>query len=55
MGYCAQRPKRRRVKIVGGGFRHTREPNGVQGGSMKAGRRAKRKLEKSHKKRSKSS
>jgi len=51
MGYTAQRPKRKKIKLVGGGVRYTREPNGVKGGSMKAMRRAKRKLEKSHKRR----
>ena len=53
MGYTAQRPKNQRIRIVGGGFRWTRDSNGKQSGSMKALRRAARKVEKAKKKRNK--
>jgi hypothetical protein len=37
----AERPKNRRVKIVGGGHRWTREPNeGSTGGAMRSKRQA---------------
>ncbi len=48
----SQRPKRRRVKLVGGGFRVTRDTkDNQQGGSMKAQRRTLRKAEKAKRKR----
>lgn len=51
MGHTAQRPKRRKVKLVGGGVRFTRDRNGVKGGTMKAMRRLARKLKKAQRKR----
>jgi ABC-type phosphate/phosphonate transport system ATPase subunit len=55
-----ERPKRRRVKVVGTGgdgktavYRYTRQSTKTPGGSMKAERRAKRKTEKAKKKRKK--
>lgn len=51
MGAKSERPKNRRIKIVGGGFRWTRQATGKQSGSMKALRRAARKAEKAKKKR----
>lgn len=50
MGAKAERPAKRRIKLVGGGFRYNRTPNGVKGGTMKAARRLARKLEKAKKK-----
>lgn len=45
------RPKRRRIKLVGGGYKFTRERNaGCTGGSMKAERRRLRKLQKANRK-----
>lgn len=54
MGASSERPKNRKIKIVGGGFRWTRESNGKQSGSMKSQRRAARRVEKAKKKRGKS-
>lgn len=53
MGSKSERPKKRKIRLVGGGFRYSRAPNGVQGGSMKSRKRALRKLEKAKKKRGK--
>lgn len=50
MGHCAQRPKKRKIKVVGGGTRYTRDSTGKKSGSMKALRRVARKSEKAKKK-----
>lgn len=46
MGAKAERVRKRRIKLVGGGFRYNREPNGVAGGTMKSLRRLERKAAK---------
>lgn len=35
----SERQAKRKIRLVGGGFRYNREPNGVAGGTMKAARR----------------
>lgn len=50
MGARSEKPRNKRIRLVGGGFRWTRTPNGVKGGTMKAQRRLARKLEKLKKK-----
>jgi hypothetical protein len=50
MGAKSERPKNRKIKIVGGGFRWTRQSTGKQSGSMKALRRAARRIEKAKRK-----
>lgn len=54
MAAKAERQAKRRVRIVGGGFRYNRVPNGVKGGTMKAKRRLERKLKKAARKARKS-
>lgn len=39
----SERPKKRRIKLVGGGYRWSREFNGVKGGSVKSMKRGLRK------------
>lgn len=50
MSSRSERPKNRKIKLVGGGVRWSRVPNGTKGGTMKAKRRLQRKLEKMKKK-----
>lgn len=50
MGAKAERQAKRRVRLVGGGFRYNRTPTSVKGGTMKAKRRAERKLKKAARK-----
>lgn len=50
MSSKSERRANRRIKIVGGGYRWTREPHLGTGGSMKAKRRAVRKAEKAKRK-----
>jgi len=50
MAAKSERPRNRRIRLVGGGFRWTREVNAKSsGGSMKAQRRRIRKAEKAKK------
>lgn len=51
--WSARRPKKRRVKLVGGGHRVTVASSSIAGGSMKAKRRQLRKIEKAKRKRGK--
>lgn len=50
MSAKAERQRNRRIKLVGGGYRWTREAAPDTGGSMKAKRRAARKAAKAHRK-----
>jgi len=51
MSAKAQRARKRRIKLVGGGYRYSRTPGKAKGGTMKSLRRAARKVEKQRKKR----
>lgn len=46
MGAKAERGKRRRIKLVGGGYRYSRQSSSNPGGSAKSIRRAARKAAK---------
>lgn len=48
--FGARRPKRRRVRLVTGGYRFSRDTQTDSSGSMKAQRRVARKAEKAKKK-----
>lgn len=50
MGARSEKPKKRRYRLVGGGYAWNRSPNGVKGDTMKAMRRLKSKLDKLKKK-----